>query len=416
MTVAAPRRLRIFVAHPSEVLTDHLPNGDGLVSFGFLRRLAERGHDVHVAAQRVELRAPLPEGLHIYPLAPRGGAAVTDRLVFMVRMRLLFERLSRTLRFDLIHQMNPVFTGLSLSLVGTRPPLVLGTFVPRWDVDADEPSGAASPPGRPFRERLRHRLCTLQQARAAGLLIATPQALSRISRPARHRERIYEVPHGIDVTRFTERAGVPARRSVLFLANVLRRKGVFTLLDAFGAVARVMPDAELVIAGDGADLPEVRRRAAALGGFRITILGAIGRADVQPLMHQHAVYCLPSYGEPFATTVLEAMACGLPVVATDAGGLRDLVTPGGGRLVAVRDAPALAQALVDVLGDRTLQEAMGRHNRRRIETTFEVERTVDRLEAAYHAILAAELRPGARRRAIAAEEGLAPRAGREATP
>ena len=65
-----------------------------------------------------------------------------DRLAFMVRMRLLFQRLSRDIAFDLVHQMNPVFTGLSLSLLGVRPPLVLGTFVPRWHSAADGPAAA----------------------------------------------------------------------------------------------------------------------------------------------------------------------------------------------------------------------------------------------------------------------------------
>ena len=59
MTGPLSRRLTVFIAHPSELLTDHLPHGDGLVSFGFVRRLAERGHDVHVAAQRADIREPL---------------------------------------------------------------------------------------------------------------------------------------------------------------------------------------------------------------------------------------------------------------------------------------------------------------------------------------------------------------------
>ena len=102
-----------------------------------MRRLAERGHDVHVAAQRVDIRSPLPPTLHVYVLMPSSDTSILDRLAFMVRMRLLFRRLSRRIAFDLVHQMNPVFTGLSLSLVGVRPPLVLGTFIPRWDSAAD---------------------------------------------------------------------------------------------------------------------------------------------------------------------------------------------------------------------------------------------------------------------------------------
>lgn len=380
------RRLTVFIAHPSELLTDHLPHGDGLVSFGFVRRLAERGHDVHVAAQRVDVRSPMPANLHVYELMPDSDTSVADRLAFMVRMRVLFRRLSRDVSFDLVHQMNPVFTGLSLSLMGVATPLVLGTFVPRWDSEADATSNE-----RPWLAAAKRSclglLARWQQSRASGLLIATPEAISRIEEPDRHQGRIFEVPHGIDLARFAERTELPARPSVLFLANVIRRKGIFTLLDAFDEVARAVPEAELVVAGGGGDLDEVRERASRMPACRVRIVGRVDRGDVPAMMRAHAVYCLPSYGEPFATSILEAMACGVPIVATRAGGVPHMVTSAGGRLVTPRDAPALAAALVEILTSPELQRSMGRHNRVRVETEFEAETAVDRLEDAYEAVL-----------------------------
>jgi glycosyltransferase involved in cell wall biosynthesis len=343
---------------------------------------------VHVAAERADLRGPLPAGLHIYQLSPHGGLSPFARLVFMLRMRVLFERLRRRVSFDIVHQMNPVFTGLSLSLLGVSTPLVLGTFVPNWDCQADDAIE------RPPRDRrvwlaLKSRIARFQQAQAAGLLIATPRAVSRISRPDRHRNRMYEVPHGIDLTRFVERAAIPLRPSILFLAGVARRKGIFTLLEAFERVAAAVPSAHLVIAGsEGGDLREVCRRVAAMSNLSIEIVGAVDPGQVQHLMRAHSVYCLPSYGEPFATTILEAMACGVPVVATRAGGIPDLVAEAGGRLVPPRDADALTAALVEVLSSVELQHAMGRHNRAQVEAVFDAERAVDRLERAYRSVLA----------------------------
>lgn len=386
MTGPLSRRLTVFIAHPSELLTDHLPHGDGLVSFGFVRRLAERGHDVHVAAQRADIREPLPPTLHVHVLMPASDTSILDRLAFMVRMRLLFRRLSRGIRFDLVHQMNPVFTGLSLSLLGVGTPLVLGTYVPRWHGGADAPAAGAG-----VAAALKHwvlgALARFQQAHAAALLIASPEAISRIVRPDRHRGQIHEVPHGIDLARFPPRQEPPPRPSVLFLANVIRRKGIFTLLEAFARVSEAVPDVELVIAGNGGDLADVEASLAAMPDLRVRLLGRVDRSAVPDVMREHSVYCLPSYGEPFATSILEAMACGVPVVATRAGGVPHLVSDDGGRLVPPRDVDALAVALIEILTSPDLQRTMGRHNRARVEAEFEAEAAVDRLEAAYAAVV-----------------------------
>ena len=266
------RRLRIFVAHPSEVLTDHLPHGDGLVTFGIITRLAERGHELHVAAQTVDLQGDVPAGVHIHQLLSHAGTSVRDRLVYMVRLRMLYERLRRRGPFDVIHQMNPVFTGLTLSLLGAAPPLVLGAFVPRWQSDS---TGAERRPSLLSRMKaaVEREIATIQQARAAGLLIASRRRCRRIHEPERHRGRIFEVPHGIDLTRFTPRAGSASRPSVLFLTSIQYRKGIFTLLDAFEQVAREMPEVELVIAGDGPALPKCSGGRWTMRGCKITVRG-----------------------------------------------------------------------------------------------------------------------------------------------
>jgi len=387
MSAALTRPLRIFIAHPSDLLTDHRPHGDGLVSFGFISRLARRGHEVHVAAQVVDVRGHLPPTLHVYELLPGSRLAIRDRLAFMLRMRVLFDRLCTHVRFDLIHQMNPVFTGLSLSLMGVRTPLVLGAFVPAWQGGADD-QDARRRPGARVQRLVLEALARVQQSRASGLLITSPAAMSRIARPERHLGRIYEIPHGIDLTRFPERSALPERPSVLFLANVIYRKGIFTLLEAFEQVARDVPGARLVIAGQGEQLEEVREKVAHMNTAGIEVLGNVDRTRVPEMMRSHSLYCLPSHGEPFGMSVLEAMASGVPVVATDGGGLSHLVTPQGSRLVPPRDAGALANAIVEVLRSPDLQRAMGRHNRRRVEAEFEIEGAVDRLEQAYASVLA----------------------------
>jgi glycosyltransferase involved in cell wall biosynthesis len=288
--------------------------------------------------------------------------------------------------------MNPVFTGLSLALLGAGTPIILGPYVPRWESGADADVPATARRGSGLRRALGRLIAGAQQARAGGLLITSPAALPRVIDPDRHRGCIFEVPHAIDLGQFAARRAIPSRPSILFLAGVARRKGIFTLLEAFDRVAAAIPEASLVIAGgEGGDLEEVRRLVAATPGRAISLLGAVSRAEVQALMRQHSVYCLPSYGEPVGMGILEAMACGIPVVATRAGGVPDIVDDAGARLVPPRDAAALAAALIEVLGSAERQRTMGRANRARIEAHFEAERLTDRLERAYLTVCAGRL-------------------------
>jgi glycosyltransferase involved in cell wall biosynthesis len=125
-----------------------------------------------------------------------------------------------------------------------------------------------------------------------------------------------------------------------------------------------MPDAELLIAGAGEEQGAIEQRIRAMpGGERVRMLGPIPREAVCETMQRCSVYCLPSFGEPFGMSALEAMACGKPLVVTDAGGLGELVKPEGGRKVKPGDAVDLAAALQFVLENPALASNMGEFNR-----------------------------------------------------
>jgi glycosyltransferase involved in cell wall biosynthesis len=204
---------------------------------------------------------------------------------------------------------------------------------------------------------------------------------------------MFVLPYGVDTQRF-----VPAPEgslsdgpSVLFLANLYARKGIYTLLEAFETVATAIPQCRLDIAGDGPEAGGVRGKITAMSSrARIRMIGAISRDRVAEAMRSCAVFCVPSHGEPFGLTALEAMACGKPVVGTDAGGLAYLVdAPRGGRKVPVGDVNALATALIEILREPGLAESMGRHNRRFAVEHYDWECVIDRLETIYGGVLSA---------------------------
>jgi glycosyltransferase involved in cell wall biosynthesis len=378
--------MSIFVPHPSALLTDHRPHGDGLVAHGFIRALAARGHELHVAAEQVDMRGHFPPNVHIHVLGADSLPGPLARLEYMRRMRRLYLQLRQTAAFDVIHQLNPVHVGLTLSIADTSLPVVLGPYVPAWPRSSDSAETVVDR----FSQRLNALMRAAQQRRATTVLLSTPAAAAKLQREAGDGLHVREISHGIDERVWTPGNHGSHGQDVLFLANVQRRKGIFVLLDAFERLSGDLPAASLVVAGTGSEGDEVRRRVERSSALRrVEIVGHVDRERVPDVMRACSVYCLPSFGEPFGMTALEAMACGKPVVATDAGGLRHLVDDAGGRRVPTGDAAALATALRDVLVSPELQRQMGHHNRIVVEQRYAWARVIDRLEDVYREAIAA---------------------------
>ena len=381
----------LFIAHPSDLLTDHLPNGDGLIAHGFLSELLRRGYRIHIATRGTALREPLPDNAVLHPVERRFRSEALDRLHYMLAIRFLLRRLRRRERIDIVQQMNPVFAGLSLGLLGCGLPIVLGTYVARW------PHGEASDYGRaalPMQAKVAGRwlVHALHQLQASALLVTTPAAMNSMPLPQLSRPRSHLMRHGIDADMFAPEPGwqTAARQgppTVLFYSHFDRRKGIFVLIKAFRQVVRAMPEARLLMVGRGEHTGELYEHISRSGcADRIEVRGPVKREQAPALLRTCSVYCLPSFGEPYATTVLEAMACAKPVVVTQAGGLPYMVSPGGGVCVPPGDAGALADALLGILASTERQVAMGAENRAYIEARYTWTKVVDALESVYRQV------------------------------
>jgi glycosyltransferase involved in cell wall biosynthesis len=141
---------------------------------------------------------------------------------------------------------------------------------------------------------------------------------------------------------------------VLFVGNLVAVKGVDVLLKAWSrlAAAGVLGSEDrLAIVGDGPERGRLQAQAEALGlGPRVAFAGAVAFAEVPRWMAASDVLCLPSRSEGTPNVVVEALASGVPVVATRVGGVPELVRQGeNGLLVPPEDAPALAEALASAL-------------------------------------------------------------------
>jgi len=184
-------------------------------------------------------------------------------------------------------------------------------------------------------------------------------------------ERVSVVPEGLDLGPWREGAeGRAGGAVILSVARQYRRKDTRTLLEAFSRVRGRHPAAALRIVGGGPELPALRARAAELGlGAAVTFLGEL--PDDEAVRREYLaadVFCLPSLQEGFGIVLLEAMAAGLPIVATRAAAIPEVVPDGeAGLLVPPSDPEALAEALDRLLSDPDLRRRLGEAGRRHVE-------------------------------------------------
>jgi glycosyltransferase involved in cell wall biosynthesis len=214
-------------------------------------------------------------------------------------------------------------------------------------------------------------------------------------------DRVDVIHNGVDMARFDRaadrelaaRLGIPATAHVVgIVANFRPVKNLPMFLRAASLVARRVPDACFLLVGRGQQRAALQELAASLGiADRVIITDDQGDvAAFYPLFH---VACLTSRSEGFSNAILEYMAAGLPVIATDVGGIGEAVVDGvTGLLVPSDDEKAFAEAIVGLLLEPERRAAMGRRGRERCAERFEIGKVVRAYEQYYRGLLEAPLR------------------------
>jgi len=218
------------------------------------------------------------------------------------------------------------------------------------------------------------------------------------------RAKIRHLPNGVDLDmplpprdEARRRLGIPAGPIVLgYVGEIAEKKGLADLADAMavlaaregspaGDVAAPVPIA--LLAGEGAFAPALRERSARRGlGAAFRLLGAL-RPPLD-LLAACDIFVFPSHGEAAPLAVLEAMAAGLPVVATGVGGIPGLIRDGvEGSIVRPRDPVGLASAIRSLAGDASARERMGAAARRRVQESFGAGRMAEAVCALYDEVL-----------------------------
>jgi glycosyltransferase involved in cell wall biosynthesis len=231
--------------------------------------------------------------------------------------------------------------------------------------------------------------------RHAGALTAITedcrQHALRAGAPAEHIRLVF---NGTDLRRFSpaengnrgdERFGP---HMVFACRQLFPRKGIRFLLEAGAELKSQFPDLKIVLAGDGFERPELARLAAELGiASDVTFLGWVPNVELPQYYRAAAVSVIPSLEEGFGIPAAEAMGCEVAVVASDAGGLPEVVENGVTGIVVPRgDAKALAQAIGSLLADPQRRRVMGQAGRERALRLFDWDRSAQQFEEIYREV------------------------------
>lgn len=201
------------------------------------------------------------------------------------------------------------------------------------------------------------------------------------------------IPNGVDLDRWPSPAPRPAREVpvAVCVANFRPRKRQEDLVDAMALLSARGVGLSCRFAGAGPTLDDMRGRAASAGvAGQVSFDGPVPPADLPALLAGADIAVLPSAWEGMSMGMLESMAAGLPVVATDVPGTREVVVDGEtGYLVPVRSPEALADRLADLARDPSLRARLGEAGRRRVEEHFDLRLNVRRHLDAYRRLVAA---------------------------
>lgn len=355
------------------LLTSAAGWGGSATSYAKLvRGLRERGHLAHLVAPPSDLTRRLRAGGN--PVTEVAGRSSGLRAAWTVR------RLLRRIDAQVVVADTPRDVRIAAHATLLHP----ARIVYRYNISGRR--RPLSPVGRWYLRRIAACVYQSEYVRREAEANASPLA----------RKPWFHVPNGYDTGRFAPdgergaafraRHGItPASAVVLTAAKLTRDKGHRVAITALGQVRRSGADVVYLICGAGHREAELRELALA-HDLPTIFTGPLGRDEMAAALSAADLVVHPSLHEIFPNAVGEAMACGRPVVAADAGGTAELLGRDGsaGTLVPPRDATALAQAVMALLRDPALRARMGAAARLRIETEFPLSRMID----GYHAALA----------------------------
>ena len=201
-------------------------------------------------------------------------------------------------------------------------------------------------------------------------------------------DKLHLIPNAVDVGKFRPAAnGNEAPLTVTFVGRLEEWKGPHSFVQIARRVRAEVPEATFKVAGAGPLQPQLMADSRDLDGH-ISFLGEVGHSRIPDLMRETSVLVLPSFIEGLSTVCLEALACGIPVVASDTGGTSEIIRDGEtGYLCPTGDLDRFAGYVVRLLRDPELRDRLGRNGRALVEHEYSWTRVAEMTERLYERLI-----------------------------
>ncbi len=196
-------------------------------------------------------------------------------------------------------------------------------------------------------------------------VIANSRGLKSLARQTSPEQDIEIIFNGIDIDEFKPKEkSTDGPINLIVVSRLIERKGVDFLIKALPKILRAEPRARLIIVGEGNLENELKTLAAQSGpAEKVIFMGFQEHSEMPALYNNANIFILPSKNEGMSNTVLEAMACGLPIVTTQTGGTNELIA-GNGIIIPMENSAAISQAVLKILADPALMKEMAEKSRK----------------------------------------------------
>jgi glycosyltransferase involved in cell wall biosynthesis len=364
------------------------PPAAGGISWGVYRiskKLTERGHRVTVVTRGSPegMTKEYCDGVTVYRLPYLHVYPIHVKIHQLFQNRLLKDLQSEFDLFHVHHPLTPPFrtslpivltvhTSLSLSksaemqnfhTAGKLPDLILDSM--RWYF------------GRIERQMLENakRVTVVSNVIADELKMRYGRLIAQ--------KPIDVIGYGVDTSLFTP--GTGSTTSILYAGRLAWNKGLFDFVRSAKLILEKRPDALFVLTGDGPIANDLKDLVKSLGiDHRFFFRGYLPRAELIKCYQMASVFVLPAYYEGLPTSLLEAMACGVPPVTTKVGSIPEVVqNQRNGVLLQKADPRAIADGVVGLLQDETVRRRLGQAARKTVVDRYNLKQAIDRIEKCY---------------------------------